>query len=41
MITVLILCSLFVLLMVSSARADEDYSEDIAGEIRGFLLDDD
>lgn len=41
MMTVLILCSLFVLLMVSSARADEDYSEDIAGEIRGFLLDDD
>ena len=38
----LILCSLVVLLvMAGTACADDGYSEDIAGEIRGFLLDDD
>lgn len=40
--TALILCSLLVLfVMAVTARADEMYSEDIANEIRGFLLDDD
>ncbi len=40
--TALIICSLLVLLaFAGTARADEDYSEDIVSEIRGFLLDDD
>ena len=40
--SILILCSLLVLFMtVRSAHADEGYSEDIVGELRGFLLDDD
>ena len=40
--TALIICSLLVLLVFAgTARADEDYSEDIVSEIRGFLLDDD
>ena len=40
--TALILCSVLILLMTAvSAGADENYSEDIAGEIRGFLIDDD
>lgn len=35
--------SILALIMLTSgtARANEDYSEDIASEIRGFLLDDD
>lgn len=40
--TALLLCSLLVLfVMAGTAYADEVYSEDIANEIRGFLLDDD
>lgn len=40
--TALLLCSLLVLfVMAGTACADEVYSEDIANEIRGFLLDDD
>ena len=40
--TALIICSLLVLLaFAGTAIADEDYSEDIVSEIRGFLLDDD
>ena len=40
--TALILCSLLVLLvMAGTARADENYSQDIVDEIRGFLIDDD
>ena len=42
MTTALIVCSIFLLLMMtSSAHADEGYSQNIADEIRGFLLDDD
>ena len=40
--TALIFCSvLFLLTMASTASADENYSEDIVSEIRGFLIDDD
>ena len=42
MTTALIVCSILLLLMMTSAaHADEGYSQDIADEIRGFLLDDD
>ena len=40
--TALIICSVLVLLvMAGAAHADENYSEDLVSEIRGFLLDDD
>ena len=40
--TALIICSLLVLFaFAGTAGADENYSEDIVSEIRGFLLDDD
>ena len=40
--TALILCSVLVLLvMAGTAGADENYSQDIVDEIRGFLIDDD
>lgn len=35
------LLAVFLVLYCGTAHADEGYSEDIAGEIRGFLLDDD
>ncbi|MBQ7221625.1 MAG: hypothetical protein IJS28_11665 [Synergistaceae bacterium] len=42
MTMMLIACSVMLLLMTArSACADENYSQDIASEIRGFLLDDD
>ena len=40
--TALFICSMLVLLvMAGTASADENYSEDLVSEIRGFLLDDD
>ena len=40
--TALIFCSALILLVLAgTARADENYSEDLVSEIRGFLLDDD
>ena len=40
--SVLVFCSLLLLFMMAgTAHADDNYSEDIASEIRGFLLDDD
>lgn len=40
--TALVICILFFVLLTSrTARANDDYSEDIVSEIRGFLLDDD
>ena len=42
MTMMLIVCSILLfLMMTSSAHADENFSQDIADEIKGFLLDDD